>query len=361
MKRRGRRSSTRGSPMRSTARPLRRRRWLRQRGPASPPPRRRRARAATAASPSDGATRRGTASTARSASIRAAPHPRPPPRPRPSRSTRPLCARRGSLPRAKSGTRRAASPCPSCWRCWPRCPRPCGARSRRGSSWRAWSSRRRRTSAAASSSCQGCAAAWASPRRSCRTCGARPSPTSSPRSRTPLARTTSCGWARAGQEAHARHSHGASRRGPAPCSPSHVASRRAAAHPYTIPLAPHIPFRPPGGHLRRAPMGRQRRRPRLCVRHPRGARLPARRDAPAGGGGAQQGGCARQEGTRRRQVQVRLLPRVGAPHRAPRTISTPPLYSLGVDPSVRSCLARRPEQRADARACLSPWSSASSS
>ena len=93
----------------------------------------------------------------------------------------------------------------------------------------------------------------------------------------------------------------------------------------TQSLSHHTPSRPPGGHLRRAPMGRQRRRPRLCVRHPRGARLPARRDAPAGGGGAQPGGCARQEGARQRQVQVRLLPRVGAPHRAPRTISTRPL------------------------------------
>ena len=69
----------------------------------------------------------------------------------------------------------------------------------------------------------------------------------------------------------------------------------------------HSPFFAQRG----SPVAGERRGPRLRLRNPRGARLPARRDAPARGRGAQSGGRAQEARAREREDEVRLLPRLG--------------------------------------------------
>ena len=62
---------------------------------------------------------------------------------------------------------------------------------------------------------------------------------------------------------------------------------------------------------RGSPVAGERRGPRLRLRNPRGARLPARRDAPARGRGAQSGGREEEARAREREDEVRLLLRLG--------------------------------------------------
>ena len=159
----------------------------------------------------------------------------------------------------------------------------------------------------------------------------------------------------------ARHSHGASRRAPAPCSPSPRVRRPGEPPPAlpTVPLAPSRFDRQVDIFAVRQWAGNVADLDFACAIRAAPLFLLVAMHLPEVEALSQEDALAKKVPVSAKskcafyRVWVRRTARL-----AP---SPPAPYSLGVDPSVRSCLARRPEQRADARACLSPWRSASSS